>query len=186
MGGGVGRHRVGASCRADPCGGGRAWVSRICGATSTPGCASYAAGEVDAALLAAAGLARLGIEPANARVLALDEIVPAPAGRSGWAGPDREGDRERLDIWSSTTAVIVLDADRVIANWGRVRASAGGDRSGERKRGAPGRLRRGARRRAKVVRATASSEDPGHAAHLALADLQRDGADRILDAVRAR
>jgi hydroxymethylbilane synthase len=37
-----------------------------------------AAGEVDAAVLAAAGLARLGIDPEHRRVLVLEEMVPAP------------------------------------------------------------------------------------------------------------
>jgi len=35
-------------------------------------------GEVDAAVLAAAGLQRLGLRPANATVLSIDEMVPSP------------------------------------------------------------------------------------------------------------
>jgi hydroxymethylbilane synthase len=37
-----------------------------------------AGGDVDAAILAAAGLARLGLEPAHARRLEVDEMLPAP------------------------------------------------------------------------------------------------------------
>ena len=40
--------------------------------------AKLAAGEVDAAVLAAAGLQRLGLEPANASPLPIELMVPAP------------------------------------------------------------------------------------------------------------
>jgi len=61
-----------------------------------------AGGEVDGAVLAAAGLARLGLEPEGARELGVDVMVPAP-GQGALAVQCRAGDR-------STQAVLtVLD-----------------------------------------------------------------------------
>lgn len=52
-------------------------------------------GEVDAAVLAAAGLARLGVEPAFARTLTVDEMVPAP-GQGALAIQCRDDDEATL------------------------------------------------------------------------------------------
>ena len=54
-----------------------------------------AEGEVDAAVLAAAGLARLGVEPAFARTLTVDEMVPAP-GQGALAIQCRDDDEATL------------------------------------------------------------------------------------------
>ncbi len=78
------------SCRrarssAPPRCAGRRWssgcgpISRscACAATSRRGCASSRAGEVDATLLALAGLKRLGLADAATAILAIDEFLPA-------------------------------------------------------------------------------------------------------------
>jgi hydroxymethylbilane synthase len=54
-------------------------------------------GEVDGLVLAAAGLARLGVSPPNAVPFPLDEMVPAPC-QGALAVQGREGDRSTLDI----------------------------------------------------------------------------------------
>jgi hydroxymethylbilane synthase len=59
-------------------------------------------GDVDAAVLAAAGLARLGVEPAHAAPLAFDVMVPAP-GQGALAIQVREGDL------GTQTAVATID-----------------------------------------------------------------------------
>ena len=59
-------------------------------------------GEVDAAVLAAAGLERLGIEPPNARPLPLAMMVPAP-GQGCLAIQTRDDDGDTIE------AVIPLD-----------------------------------------------------------------------------
>ncbi|HEX6844470.1 MAG TPA: hydroxymethylbilane synthase, partial [Actinomycetota bacterium] len=50
-------------------------------------------GEVDVAVLAAAGLARLGLTPAHARTLGIDEMLPAP-GQGALAVQCREAARD--------------------------------------------------------------------------------------------
>jgi hydroxymethylbilane synthase len=55
------------------------------------------AGEVDALVLAAAGLARLGLMPPNATPLPLDEMVPAP-GQGALAVQARGDDARTLEI----------------------------------------------------------------------------------------
>jgi len=54
-----------------------------------------AEGEVDAALLAAAGLSRLGLAPENARPLPLEMMVPAP-GQGCLAVQTRDGDDDTI------------------------------------------------------------------------------------------
>jgi hydroxymethylbilane synthase len=56
-------------------------------------------GDVDAAILAAAGLARLELDPANARTLGLGEMLPAP-GQGALAMQCRTEDRELRAVLS--------------------------------------------------------------------------------------
>jgi hydroxymethylbilane synthase len=71
-------------------------------------------GEVDAAVLATAGLARLGIEPEYRRVLRLEEMVPAP-GQGCLALQARSDDAETIaalvDI-DHRASHVALDAER--------------------------------------------------------------------------
>ncbi len=73
-----------------------------------------AEGEVDAAVLAAAGLARLGVEPEHVRVLGVDEMVPAP-GQGCLALQARSDDAETIaalvDI-DHRASHVALDAER--------------------------------------------------------------------------
>ncbi len=77
-----------------------------------------AAGDVDAVVLAAAGLARLGVSPVHVRAFAVDEMVPAPGQGAlavqvrdgGPAGPQHELVKQ-LDHLPSRTAV---DAERTL------------------------------------------------------------------------
>ena len=59
--------------------------------------AKLAAGEVDAAVLAAAGLQRLGLEPANASPLPIELMVPAP-GQGCLALQCRDDDEETIGL----------------------------------------------------------------------------------------
>jgi hydroxymethylbilane synthase len=142
-----------------------------------------AQGEVDGLVLAAAGLARLGIDPPHARRLRLDEMVPAP-GQGCLAVQVREEDRstravvsvidhlpsrraleeERslvqllgggCDLPLGTFAAVKGDRLRMVA----LVASADG---------------------AKVIRAAAERTDPGLAASTLAQRLRADGAERIL------
>ena len=73
-----------------------------------------AAGEVDAAVLAAAGLARLGLEPANASTLPLELMVPAP-GQGCLALQCRDDDEETIGVMTALddhTSHRALDAER--------------------------------------------------------------------------
>jgi len=73
-----------------------------------------AEGEVDAALLAAAGLARLGIEPEHARALEAAEMVPAP-GQGCLALQCRDDDdrtMEALGPIDHRASHLALDAER--------------------------------------------------------------------------
>jgi hydroxymethylbilane synthase len=73
-----------------------------------------AEGEVDAALLAAAGLARLGIEPEHARTLEAAEMVPAP-GQGCLALQCRDDDgrtMEALGPIDHRPSHLALDAER--------------------------------------------------------------------------
>lgn len=71
-------------------------------------------GDVDGAVLAAAGLARLGVEPENIRALTVDEIVPAP-GQGCLAIQCRADDRAtraRLVPLDHRASHVALDAER--------------------------------------------------------------------------
>ena len=140
-------------------------------------------GEVDGLVLAAAGLARLGVEPAHARRLRVEEMVPAP-GQGCLAVQVREEDRTTravvsvLDHLASRRA---FEAERTL-----VQLLAGGC---DLPLGALA-ATRGDRVRmvaivatpdgAKLVRTAAESTDPGVAASTLARRLRADGADRIL------
>jgi hydroxymethylbilane synthase len=73
-----------------------------------------AAGEVDAAVLAAAGLLRLGLEPANASPLPLELMVPAP-GQGCLALQCRDDDDETIGLlaaFDDRPSHRALDAER--------------------------------------------------------------------------
>jgi hydroxymethylbilane synthase len=81
------------------------------------------AGEVDGLVLAAAGLARLGVTPAHAMPFPLDEMVPAP-GQGALAVQVREGDGDTLDLirqLDHPRSRLALDAERAVV------AALGGD-----------------------------------------------------------
>jgi hydroxymethylbilane synthase len=74
------------------------------------------AGEADAAVLAAAGLARLGLSPANAHPLELDVMVPAP-GQGSLAVQCRDDDAIALDVLAAIDdphSHQALDAERSV------------------------------------------------------------------------
>jgi hydroxymethylbilane synthase len=73
-----------------------------------------AEGEVDGLVLAAAGLERLGIEPAHARRLRVDEMIPAP-GQGCLAIQAREDDRSTravLSVLDDNASRRALEAER--------------------------------------------------------------------------
>lgn len=81
------------------------------------------AGEVDGLVLAAAGLARLGVSPPHAMPLPLDEMVPAP-GQGALAVQARQDDRDTLEVvrqLDHTRSRLALDAERAVV------ATLGGD-----------------------------------------------------------
>jgi hydroxymethylbilane synthase len=75
-----------------------------------------AEGEVDGLVLAAAGLERLGIEPAHARRLRVDEMIPAP-GQGCLAIQAREDDRSTravLSVLDDNASRRALEAERAL------------------------------------------------------------------------
>jgi hydroxymethylbilane synthase len=71
-------------------------------------------GVVDALVLAAAGLARLGIEPAHGRALSLEQMVPAP-GQGALALQARQDDDDTLRALTAIDHVpshVALEAER--------------------------------------------------------------------------
>jgi hydroxymethylbilane synthase len=146
-----------------------------------------AAGEVDAAVLAAAGLARLGITPEHARPLGLEEMVPAPG--QGCLAVQCRGDDETalavlgpLDHPASHAA---LDAERSLM-WrlgGGCALPLGAHASVD---GADVRLFAvvATPDGAEVLRAEATAEMPEEAAAVVATSLITAGAERILAEVR--
>jgi hydroxymethylbilane synthase len=146
-----------------------------------------AEGEVDGLVLAAAGLARLGVDPPNARRLRVDEMVPAP-GQGSLAVQVREDDRKTravVSVLDHLPSRRALEAERSL-----VQLLGGGcdlplgalaATKGDRIRmvaliaSADG---------AKVVRTAAESSDPGVAASTLAERLRADGAERILAELR--
>jgi len=146
-----------------------------------------AEGVADIAVLAAAGLTRLGLEPANLVPLGVDVMVPAP-GQGALAIQCRIDDRQlRATLTSLDHRVsrITLASERALTR------ALGGDCTLP--LGAIAAMRGDTVRLAacvampdgsEVIRAAAESEDPERAAEIVAAQLRRDGADRILDAIR--
>jgi hydroxymethylbilane synthase len=145
------------------------------------------AGEVDAIVLAAAGLLRLGVAPEHAAPMSAAEMVPAP-GQGCLAVQVRAGDRDTSDALASLDHLpsrLALDAERALVS----RLDAGcalplgalgsiGDEGialdaivltpdGER-----------------LIRAAVTGATPHEAAELAARDLVAGGAREILDAAR--
>lgn len=142
-----------------------------------------AAGEVDGLVLARAGLARLGVDPPNARTLRVEEMIPAP-GQGCLAVQVREDDRTTravVSVLDHLPSRRALEAERTL-----VQLLGGGC---DLPLGALA-ATRGDRLRmvalvatldgAKVVRSAAESTDPGMAASTLAQRLRADGADRIL------
>jgi hydroxymethylbilane synthase len=74
------------------------------------------AGEIDAVVLAAAGMARLGITPRHATTLDADEMVPAP-GQGALAIQARDGDAEtlrRVAALEHPPTKAALEAERIL------------------------------------------------------------------------
>jgi len=144
-------------------------------------------GVADVAVLAAAGLTRLGLTPATVVPLGIDVMVPAP-GQGALAIQCRTDDRplratlSSLDHRASRTTLV---AERALTR------SLGGDCNVP--LGAIAAIRGDTVRLAacvatpdgsQVVRAAAESEDPERAAEIVATQLRRDGAEAILDAIR--
>lgn len=147
-----------------------------------------ARGDVDAAVLAAAGLFRLGIEPPRVRRLTVQEMVPAP-GQGALAIQCRSEDRvtrARLDPLDHRASHLALDAERALMRQigGGCALPLGGIAA---VRGDTIRLAGlvAAPDGTKLLRAGAESDDPERAAQVVADQLLADGADRILAEVRA-
>jgi len=146
-------------------------------------------GAADIAVLAAAGLKRLGLEPGTVVPLEADVMVPAP-GQGALAIQCRTDDRQLRAVLTSIdhrASAVTVAAERALTRAlngdCNVPLGAHATMAGDIVHltacvAAPD--------GSEVIRGSAESEDPVHAAHTVVADLQRDGADRILDAVRAR
>lgn len=144
-------------------------------------------GEADVTVLAAAGLTRLGIEPANARVLGIDEMLPAP-GQGALAVQCREAARDVRAILSELddrASHLALTAERALT-----RALGAGCAL---PLGALAVIRSDTIRLAavvasldgsQVIRAAAEAEDPVRVARIVAATLRKAGADAILDELR--
>jgi hydroxymethylbilane synthase len=142
-----------------------------------------AEGEVDGLVLAAAGLARLGVDPPNARRLRVEEMVPAP-GQGCLAIQVREEDRSTravISVLDHLASRRALEAERAL-----VQLLGGGC---DLPLGAFA-ATKGDRIRmvgivatpdgAKIVRTASESTDPAIAASTLAQRLRDDGADRIL------
>jgi hydroxymethylbilane synthase len=147
-----------------------------------------AEGVADAAVLAAAGLERLGVTPQHVVPLGVDVMVPAP-GQGALAVQCRADDRPlraSLLALDHRASRITLAAERALTR------ALGGDCALP--LGAIAALQGDTIRLAacvampdgsQVVRAAAESEDPERAAEIVAAELRTRGADRILEATRA-
>jgi hydroxymethylbilane synthase len=146
-------------------------------------------GDVDALILAAAGLVRLGVWPDRAERLSIDTMVPAP-GQGALAIQARESDRRTRDLAAAlehAPSRDAFDAERAL-----VRRLGGGcalpigalaNASGDRVRmtavvaGPDGRP---------VVRTDVEASTPGGAAEEAAGALLGGGAAEILDALQRK
>jgi hydroxymethylbilane synthase len=146
-----------------------------------------AEGVADIAVLAAAGLTRLGLVPANLVPLGVEVMVPAP-GQGALAIQCRTDDRPlRATLTSLDHRVsrVTLASERALTR------AMGGDCNLP--LGAIAAMKGDTVRLAacvampdgsEVIRAAAESEDPERAAQIVATQLRHEGADRILDAIR--
>jgi hydroxymethylbilane synthase len=147
-----------------------------------------AEGEVDGLVLAAAGLQRLGVEPAHARRLRVDEMIPAP-GQGCLAIQAREEDRSTravLSVLDDSASRRALDAERaltkLLGGGCDVPMGAFAAAKGDRLRlvavvaSADG---------AKLVRSAAEGTDPAGVASMLAQRLRAEGAEAILAELHA-
>ena len=144
-------------------------------------------GEVDGAVLAAAGLARLGLAPADARELGVDVMVPAP-GQGSLAVQCRTDDRSAravLTVLDHRPSRVALETERAL-----VRRLDGGCSL---PLGAIAAAKRDTVRLAglvaspdgaRIVKAAAEAHEPERAAGLVADQLLERGAGAILDEAR--
>ena len=146
-----------------------------------------AEGVADIAVLAAAGLTRLGLSPANTVQLGVDVMVPAP-GQGALAIQCRTDDRQ---LRATLTSLDHRVSNSTLASERALTRAMGGDCNLP--LGAIAAMHGDTIRLAacvampdgsEVIRAAAESEDPERAAEIVAGQLRRDGADRILDAIR--
>jgi hydroxymethylbilane synthase len=144
-------------------------------------------GEVDAVILAAAGLLRLGVVPAHAAPMSVAAMVPAP-GQGCLAVQARTDDtttRETLSALDHAESHTALEAERgVMARLGGGCALPLGALASVH----DGRVSLVAivvsPDGARLARAEIEAATPGEAAELTTAELLEGGAGEILDAVR--
>lgn len=146
-----------------------------------------AEGDVDAAVLAAAGLARLGVEPEFVRAFTVEEMLPAP-GQGCLAIQCREDDRALLAVLvllEHRSSRLALDAERALTR------ALGADCALP--LGAIAAAHTDALRLAacvaapdgsQVVRAAGEAADPERVAAMVADQLLSQGADKILEEVR--
>jgi hydroxymethylbilane synthase len=144
-------------------------------------------GEVDGLVLAAAGLSRLGLDPAHARRLRVDEMVPAP-GQGCLAVQAREDDRNTravLSVLDHAASRRALEAERALTKLlgGGCDVPIGAFAAAK-----DDRLRLVAvvatADGAKLVRNAAEGTDPGDVASLTARRLRDAGAESILAELR--
>jgi hydroxymethylbilane synthase len=147
-----------------------------------------AEGEVDGLVLAAAGLQRLGIEPAHARRLRVDEMIPAP-GQGCLAIQAREDDRSTravLSVLDDSASRRALDAERALTQLlgGGCDVPMGAFAAAK-----DDRLRLVAvvatADGAKLVRSAAEGTDPAEVASVLAQRLRAEGAEAILAELHA-
>jgi hydroxymethylbilane synthase len=148
-----------------------------------------AEGVADVAVLAAAGLERLGLRPATVVPLEADVMTPAP-GQGTLAIQCRTEDRplrallSSLDHRVSATPLIAAGAHpRALGGDCNVPLGAIASMYGDTVHLAACVATPDG---SEVLRASAEADDPERAAEIAVGELAAAGADRILDAVRAR
>jgi hydroxymethylbilane synthase len=147
-----------------------------------------AEGAVDGLVLAAAGLERLGIEPAHARRLRVDEMIPAP-GQGCLAIQAREDDRSTravLSVLDDSPSRRALEAERALTNLlgGGCDVPMGAFAAAK-----DDRLRLVAvvatADGAKLVRSAAEGTDPAGVASILAQRLRAEGAEAILAELHA-
>ena len=146
-----------------------------------------AGGEVDAVILAAAGLDRLRLRPKHARAVSVGAMVPAP-GQGSLAVQCRAADREvraMLSTLEHRASGVALETERALVRTigggcdlplGAIAAVKGDQIRLAAVVGSPD----GAR----ILRAAADAGDPHRAARIVASSLREQGADEILAATQ--